>query len=78
MNTICNTNEITKVKRKQKDGTSIDVSAPTAVKVYNDNMSEVDLADQMQKAYTCTRKLVYATVLVLIRLKFCKCLCFRV
>ena len=56
MNTICNPNEITKVKRKQKDGTSIDVSAPTAVKLYNDNMGGVDLADQMRKAYTCTRK----------------------
>ena len=56
MNTIYNPNEITKVKRKQKDGTSIDVSAPTAVKLYNDNMGGVDLADQMRKAYTCTRK----------------------
>ena len=56
MNTICNPNETTKVKQEQKDGTSIDISVPTAIKFYNDNMGGVDLADQMQDAYTCTTK----------------------
>ena len=39
--------------RKLGDGSSIDVACPTAVKLYNQNMSGIDLADQLRGTYTC-------------------------
>ena len=57
VNTICDYNTMGVVARKLGDGSSIDVSCPTAVKLYNQNMGGVDLADQLRGAYTCsTRK----------------------
>jgi len=44
------------VSRKQPDGTSADFACPVAVKLYNRNMGGVDLADQLRRAYTCSRK----------------------
>ena len=37
-------------------GSSIDVACHSAVKLYNQNMGVVDLADQLQGTYTCSRK----------------------
>ena len=56
VNTICNYNSMGVVSRKLGDGSSIEVACPTAVKLYNQNMGGVDLADQLRGAYTCTRK----------------------
>ena len=56
VNTLCNYNSIDVVSRKLKDGSCIDVACPLAVKLYNQNMGGVDLADHVHKAYTCSRK----------------------
>ena len=56
VNTLCNYDSIDVVSRKLKDGSYIDVACPLAVKLYNQNMGGVDLADQMREAYTCSRK----------------------
>ena len=56
VNTLCNYDSIDVVSRKMKDGSCIDVACPLSVKLYNQNMGGVNLADQMRKAYTCSRK----------------------
>ena len=43
------------VSRQLPDGSCIDVACPLAVKLYNQNMGGVDLADQMCKYYAWTR-----------------------
>ena len=56
VNTICDYSSIGVVSRKLGDGSSIDVACPTAVKLYNQNMGGVDLANHLWGAYTCSRK----------------------
>ena len=56
VDTICKTDHTDVVSRRLPDGSSIDVACPLAVKLYNQNMGGVDLADQLRKSYTCTRK----------------------
>ena len=56
VNTICDYSSIGMVSRKLGDGSSIDVACPTAIKLYNQNMGGVDLANQLWGAYTCSRK----------------------
>lgn len=46
----------TTVKRKQRDGSTMNVSCPTCVKGYNMHMGGVDQADQKRKSYSCSRK----------------------
>ena len=48
--------EITSVKRKQPDGSTIEVRCPACVKGYNINMGGVDLSDQKRKTLSCSRK----------------------
>ena len=42
--------------RKNKDGTRTAVNCPLAVKLYNEHMGGVGLADCKQQVYTCSRK----------------------
>ena len=56
VDTICDPSETTVVSRKLSDGNHADFTCPVAVKLYNQNMGGVDLADQLRKAYTCSRK----------------------
>jgi len=56
LNTMCDSQEMTTVKRKQKDGTSVDVTCPAAVAFYNKHMGGVDLHDHKRKLYSCSRK----------------------
>jgi len=56
VDTICDPSETTVVFRKLPDGTSADFACPVAVKLYYRNMGAVDLADQLCRAYTCSRK----------------------
>ena len=46
---------LTTVKRKQKDGTSKDISCPQLIKSYNMFMSGVDQSDQMHMEYSTAR-----------------------
>jgi hypothetical protein len=46
----------TTVSRRNKDGTTGNVSCPEAIKLYNTFMGGVDLADQKRKSYSCSRK----------------------
>jgi len=46
----------TTVPRGLSDGTRINVSCPHGVMAYNESMGGVDLADQMRRFYTCSRK----------------------
>ena len=45
VDTICKTDHTDVVSRRLPDGSSIDVACPLAVKLYNQNMGGVDLAD---------------------------------
>jgi hypothetical protein len=56
LQTVCDPNTTTTVMRKNKDGTRTAVSCPLAVKLYNENMGGVDLADCKRQVYTCSRK----------------------
>ena len=56
VSTICDYSSIGVVSHKLSDSSSIDVACPTAVKLYNQNMGGVDLADQLRGTYTCSRK----------------------
>ena len=53
VDTICNATDTSVVTRKLSDGSHADFSCPSSVRLYNQNM---DLTDQMRRAYTCTRK----------------------
>ena len=57
INTITQPGLHTTVPRKQKDGRHQDVSCPLPVKLYNQHMGGVDLADSRRKLYSCSRKL---------------------
>ena len=46
---------LTTVKRKQKDGTSKDISCPQLIKSYNMFMNGVDRSDQMRMEYSTAR-----------------------
>ena len=54
--TICLPGETGTVMRKNKNGTRTAVSCPLAVKLYNEQMGGVDLADSRWQVYTCSRK----------------------
>ena len=56
VDTICDATDTSVVTRKLSDGSHADFSCPSSVRLYNQNMGGVDLADQMRRAYTCTRK----------------------
>ena len=51
------TASISNVQRRQKgSATKMNVSCPTAIKVYNAHMGGVDLIDQLQSAYRLDRR----------------------
>ena len=56
LNTFCNPLGDTFVKRKQKNGSSCDVSCPEAVAFYNQKMGGVDKHDQRRRHCTISRK----------------------
>ena len=56
VDTICKDECMDMISCQLPDGSCIDVASPSAVKLYNQNMGGVDLANQMRKSYTCTRK----------------------
>lgn len=56
LNTFCDPPAVTTVKRKEKDGTSIEVQCPTSVAEYNKYMGGVDLFDMKREFYSCSRK----------------------
>ena len=53
INTISRPGTHTTVPRKEKDGRRQDVSCPLPVKLYNQHMGGVDLADSRRKLYSC-------------------------
>lgn len=55
INTISRPGRTTTVSRK-KDGGREDVPCPEPVKLYNQHMGGVDLADSKRKLYSCSRK----------------------
>ena len=56
LNTITDPHQKTTVKRKKKDGSSVNVDCPESVKLYNANMGGVDNADAKRKVYSCSRR----------------------
>ena len=56
VDTFCSDGDETTVTRKLGDGTRIAVRCPESVKLYNQYMGGVDLADQLRNAYSCSRK----------------------
>ena len=48
VDTICKDVHMDVVSRRLPDGSCIDVACPLTVKLYNQNMGGVDLADQMR------------------------------
>jgi hypothetical protein len=56
INTICNPTTTTTVKRKGKDGQTSRIPCPESVKLYNQHMGGVDLADARRKTYSCSRR----------------------
>ena len=54
--TICDPSETGTVMRKNKDGPRTVVSCPLPVKIYNEKMGGVDLADCKRQVYSCSRK----------------------
>lgn len=48
--------EITTVKRKQRDGKSIEITAPKIIKDYNESMGGVDHHDQLRQCYGLDRR----------------------
>ena len=49
--TLADPTELTTVKRRQKDGTRIDVECPLCVALYNEYMGGVDYSDQLRGSY---------------------------
>ena len=56
INTIAQPGTHTTVPRKAKDGRCQDVSCPLPMKLYNQYMTGVDLADSRRMLYSCSRK----------------------
>ena len=56
INTICNPSSLTTVKCKKKDSSTVNVSCPLSVQLYNKYMGGVDMAEQLRKAYSCRRR----------------------
>ena len=56
VDTFCSDTDHTTVTCKLGDGSRIAVNCPTSVKLYNQYMGGVDLADQLRNTYTCSRK----------------------
>ena len=54
--TFCGDTDQTTVTHKLGDGSRIMVNCPTSVKLYNQYMGGVDLADQLRNTYTCSHK----------------------
>jgi len=54
--TICDHTDTTSVSRKLADGSQADFSCPRLVTLYNQNMGGIDLADQLRRSYTCSRR----------------------
>ena len=53
---ICKPDELGQVLRKNKDGSRVAVDFPLPVKLYNQHMGGVDLADCKRNVYSCSRK----------------------
>ncbi|KAJ8930931.1 hypothetical protein NQ314_016230 [Rhamnusium bicolor] len=51
-----NTEEVTKVQRKTKDGSRVEITCLMMVKDYNENMDYVDKSDQLKSYYEIDRK----------------------
>ena len=56
INTISQPQRITMVRRKNKDGSTVDISCPESVHLYNQYMGGVDNADAKRKVYSCSRR----------------------
>lgn len=56
LTTAHNPKEVTTVKRKKKDGTSVSVPCPKVVSEYNANMGGVDRYDQLRERYQIGRR----------------------
>ena len=56
VNTITKPQDMTSVKRTNKDGSRIDVSCPENIKSYNKFMGGVNLFDSRRKTYSCSRR----------------------
>ena len=54
--TNCNPLETTTVRRRQKDGTQVEVSCPTSISLYNKYMGGVDRNDQLRGYYNVRLK----------------------
>jgi len=54
--TICDHTDTTAVSRKLANGSRADFSCPQSVTLYNQNIGRVDLADQLHRSYTCSRR----------------------
>ena len=49
--TLADPTQLTTVKRRQKDGTRIDVECPLCVALYNEYMGGVDYSDHLRGSY---------------------------
>lgn len=56
VDTFCEADDQATVTRKLGDGSSTIVRCPKSVKLYNQYMGGVDLADQLRNTYSCSRK----------------------
>ena len=56
INTICPPGQEETVQRRAKDGSRQTVKCPKSVKLYNQFMGGVDMADARRKSYSCSRK----------------------
>ena len=57
INTVCDPDDTTTVRRKNSDGSRVEITFPASVRAYNAYMGGVDLADKKQNQYTCTKKI---------------------
>ena len=56
INTVCDPDDTTTFRRKNSDGSRVEITCPASVRAYNAYMGGVDLADQKRNQYTCTKK----------------------
>ena len=59
VDTFCSDSDQTTVTHKLGDGSHTTVRCPESVKLYNQYMGGVDLADQLRNTYSCSRKSAY-------------------